>query len=133
MPLTGANPCRAPSVAPLARPPATRATAHNAEATRRQSDITARMRHPRARILKAGGASEPICADYNVSVTDSHRQRGSVVFTAWVVTVLLVVIPPLWIALALTSSRERAMHRVRRWARRVFAWCGCSLRITGLQ
>ena len=54
------------------------------------------------------------------------------VFTAWVVTVLLVVIPPWWIALALSSSRERAMDRVRRWARRVFAWCGCSLQITGL-
>jgi 1-acyl-sn-glycerol-3-phosphate acyltransferase len=55
-----------------------------------------------------------------------------VVFTAWVATVLLVVIPPWWIALALSSSRERAMHRVRRWARRVFAWCGCALQITGL-
>ena len=72
-------------------------------------------------------------ADYNVSVTDSQRDRGSVVFTAWVATVLFVVIPPLWIALALTSSRERSMHLVRRWARRVFAWCGCSLQITGLQ
>ena len=54
------------------------------------------------------------------------------VFTLWVAAVLLVVIPPLWIALALTSSRDRAMHRVRRWARRVFAWCGCSLQVTGL-
>jgi 1-acyl-sn-glycerol-3-phosphate acyltransferase len=72
-------------------------------------------------------------ADYNVSVTDAHRERGSVVFTAWVATVLLVVIPPLWIALALTSSRVNSMRLVRRWARRVFAWCGCSPQITGLQ
>jgi 1-acyl-sn-glycerol-3-phosphate acyltransferase len=68
-----------------------------------------------------------------VSVTDAQRERGSVVFTAWVATVLLVVIPPLWLALALTSSRENSMRLVRRWARRVFTWCGCSLRITGLQ
>ncbi len=57
--------------------------------------------------------------------------RGSVLFTAWVAAVLLVVIPPLWIALALTGSRERSMRLVRRWARRVFAACGCHLRISG--
>jgi len=53
--------------------------------------------------------------------------------SAWVATVLLVVIPPLWIALLLTRSRERSMRLLRRWARRVIAMSGCSLRIRGLQ
>ena len=58
--------------------------------------------------------------------------RGSFFFSVWVVLVLLVVIPPLWIALALTGRRGDAMRLVQRWARRVFALCGCSLRVSGL-
>src|SRR3954466_2398321 len=62
-------------------------------------------------------------ADYNVSVTDAQRERGSVVFTAWVATVLLVVIPPLWVARGRTPTRGRPVHRARPRARRVVAWC----------
>lgn len=62
-----------------------------------------------------------------------HETRGSVLFTSWVAAVLIAVIPPLWIALALTRSRERAMRLVSRWARRVFVVCGCPLRVTGLE
>lgn len=63
----------------------------------------------------------------------NHDARGSVLFTAWVVAVLIAIIPPLWIALALTRSRERAMGLVSRWARRVFVVCGCRLRVSGLE
>src|SRR5689334_10739229 len=63
----------------------------------------------------------------------SHDARGSVLFTSWVATVLIAVIPPLWIALALIKSRERAMRLVSRWARRVFVVCGCPLRVTGFE
>jgi 1-acyl-sn-glycerol-3-phosphate acyltransferase len=67
-------------------------------------------------------------------VIDSSRDaRGSVLFTAWVAAVLMAVIPPLWITLALTRSREGAMLLVSRWARRVFAVCGCPLRVTGIE
>jgi fatty-acyl-CoA synthase len=66
-------------------------------------------------------------------IESQDDRRGDVLFSAWVSAVLLVVIPPLWIALALTSSREHAVRLVRRWTRRVFTWCGCSLRIHGLQ
>jgi fatty-acyl-CoA synthase len=54
-------------------------------------------------------------------------------FSAWVATVLVVVIPPLWIALKLTRTPERSMRLRRRWTRRVIVMCGCSLRIRGLQ
>ncbi len=57
--------------------------------------------------------------------------RGSWFFSGWVAIVLLVVIPPLWITLALTRQREDAMRLVHRWARRVFAVCGCPLSVSG--
>jgi 1-acyl-sn-glycerol-3-phosphate acyltransferase len=57
--------------------------------------------------------------------------RGSWFFSTWVAIVLLVVIPPLWITLALTRQREDAMRLVHRWARRVFAVCGCTLSVSG--
>jgi 1-acyl-sn-glycerol-3-phosphate acyltransferase len=60
-------------------------------------------------------------------------EGGSLLFSAWVAIVLLVVIPPLWIALILTRSRERSMRLLQRWARHAIALCGCSLRIRGLQ
>jgi 1-acyl-sn-glycerol-3-phosphate acyltransferase len=66
----------------------------------------------------------------NVSRSDP---RGSVLFTAWVAIVLLVVMPPLWVALALSPSRDGAMRLVRRWARRVLALCGCAVRVQGLE
>jgi 1-acyl-sn-glycerol-3-phosphate acyltransferase len=67
-------------------------------------------------------------------VSDRRQDEGgSLLFSAWVATVLLVVLPPLWIALLLTRSRERSMRLVARWARHVIALCGCPLRIRGLQ
>jgi fatty-acyl-CoA synthase len=73
-------------------------------------------------------------ARYNTVVSNRRQDEGgSLLFSAWVATVLLVVIPPLWIALLLTRSRERSMRLLRRWARHVITLCGCSLRIRGLQ
>jgi 1-acyl-sn-glycerol-3-phosphate acyltransferase len=66
-------------------------------------------------------------------IDSSHDARGSVLFTSWVAVVLMAVIPPVWIALALTRSREGAMRLVSGWARRVFVVCGCRLRVTGLE
>jgi len=66
-------------------------------------------------------------------IDSSHDARGSVLFTSWVAAVLIAVIPPVWIALALTRSREGAMRLVSGWARRVFVLCGCPLRVTGLE
>jgi fatty-acyl-CoA synthase len=71
---------------------------------------------------------------YNSGVIDSNAPaRGSVLFTTWVTAVLVAVIPPLWIALALSRSRHGAMDLAGRWARRVISACGCPLRVSGLQ
>jgi 1-acyl-sn-glycerol-3-phosphate acyltransferase len=70
---------------------------------------------------------------YNSNVAPiGQRGGGSWCFSAWVAVVLLVVIPLLWLALALTRRRDQAMRLMRRWTRRVFALCGCSLRVSGL-
>jgi 1-acyl-sn-glycerol-3-phosphate acyltransferase len=64
---------------------------------------------------------------------EPHRHHGgSLPFSAWVAAVLLIVIPPVWLALACTTSREQAMRLVRWWARRLITVCGCSLQIKGL-
>src|SRR5258708_1831503 len=65
-------------------------------------------------------------------MTHIREPRGTWFFSAWVAVVLLAVVPPLGLALVLTRRRARAMRLVRRWSRRVFACCGCSVRVEGL-
>src|SRR5260221_9266648 len=79
-----------------------------------------------------------LSVNYKGKMTRVGRAERSVLFfsdwffSVWVAIMLLVVIPPLWIALALTTRRHHAMRLVRRWSRRVFTWCGCSVGVTGL-
>lgn len=60
-------------------------------------------------------------------------ERGSMLFTAWVVLLLALTLPPIWLALAL-APRGAPTHRlVRRGARAVLVLAGCRLTFEGLE
>lgn len=59
--------------------------------------------------------------------------RGSLFFSVWVLVVLIVALPPLWLRLALSPSGDRADRLVRTWARRVVRWSGCRLSVSGTE
>lgn len=68
------------------------------------------------------------------STSGPERGRGSVIFSVWVLVVLIVALPPLWLLLALSPSEEQRTDRlVRKWARRVVRWSGCSLNVSGTE
>ena len=54
-------------------------------------------------------------------------------FTSWVAVLLLVTLPPLWLALALLPPGRHAGRLVRGWARAILAASGCRLRVKGAQ
>lgn len=53
-------------------------------------------------------------------------------FTGWLVALLLLTLPPLWLAVSLLSPR-RADRLVRRWSRAILAGSGCHLRVLGAE
>ena len=57
--------------------------------------------------------------------------RGSLFFSVWVLIVLIVALPPLWLLLVLSPSGNPTDHLVRKWARRVLRWSGCRLSVRG--
>ena len=57
--------------------------------------------------------------------------QGSKIYTAWIVLVLAVLLPPLWVALRLMPEGRRARALVRRCARLVVACTGCQVRLRG--
>ena len=60
-------------------------------------------------------------------------EAGSFLFTAYVACVLLVIVPPIWVAL-LVQPRGRVPDRlVRRGARIALRLTGCRLRVRGLE
>jgi fatty-acyl-CoA synthase len=68
------------------------------------------------------------------SKSGPESDRGSVIFSVWVLVVLIVALPPLWLLLAFSPSEEQRINRlVRTWARRVVRWSGCSLNVSGTE
>lgn len=57
------------------------------------------------------------------------QSRGSLLFTARVVVVLAVLLPPLWLTLLFTRREQDAFVRVRRCARRVLRALGCEVEV----
>lgn len=57
--------------------------------------------------------------------------QGSKVYTAWIVLVLAVLLPPLWVALRLVPEGRRARAMVRRCARAVVACTRCRVTLRG--
>lgn len=58
---------------------------------------------------------------------------GALLFTAYVVSLLLVVIPPLWVALLVLPRGRLPARLLRRGARVVIRLSGCRLRVRGLE
>jgi 1-acyl-sn-glycerol-3-phosphate acyltransferase len=54
-------------------------------------------------------------------------------FTGWLAVLLLLTLPPLWLAVAVLPRGRRPDRLVRRWARAVLAASGCRLRVTGAE
>lgn len=57
--------------------------------------------------------------------------EGSWIYTAWVVLVLAILLPPLWLALLLVPDGARAHRLVRRCARLVVSLTGCDVHVHG--
>ncbi len=57
---------------------------------------------------------------------------GRFLFTAWVITVLLVTLPVLWLYLLLVPPGRRAERAAKRWSRLALTLCGVRMRVTGL-
>jgi hypothetical protein len=62
-----------------------------------------------------------------------EAERGSVLFSAWVLVVLIGALPSLWALLALTPSARKADRLVRTWARGVIRLSCCGLRVSGME
>jgi 1-acyl-sn-glycerol-3-phosphate acyltransferase len=59
--------------------------------------------------------------------------RGSLLFTAWVVLLLVPIIPLVWLVLAMIPAGAAAHAFVRRSARGTLRLTGCRLRLEGLE
>ena len=57
------------------------------------------------------------------------ESRGSIIFTARVVVVLAVLLPPLWLRLLVTRREQDAFAQVQRCARRVVRALGCRIEL----
>jgi 1-acyl-sn-glycerol-3-phosphate acyltransferase len=57
---------------------------------------------------------------------------GRLMYTAWMVLVLLVTVPVMWMAVAVRRPGRRADAAAKRWARLVTTLCGVRPRVTGL-
>jgi len=58
---------------------------------------------------------------------------GRAIFTGWILLMLLVSLPMLWVYLAARPSGRSADHAVKRWSRLALAWCGLRPRVVGLE
>jgi 1-acyl-sn-glycerol-3-phosphate acyltransferase len=58
---------------------------------------------------------------------------GRGLFTAYVLAILLITLPVLWVYLLLGASSRRAERAAKRWSRLALRLCGIRVRITGLE
>ena len=58
---------------------------------------------------------------------------GRCLFTAYVIAVLVITLPVLWLCVLLGPSGRRADRAVRRWSRLALTLCGIGMRVTGLE
>jgi 1-acyl-sn-glycerol-3-phosphate acyltransferase len=64
---------------------------------------------------------------------DPEAVHGSLFFSMWVLVVLIVALPPLWLLLTLSPAGDRADRLVRTSARRLVRWSGCGLNVIGTE
>jgi fatty-acyl-CoA synthase len=65
--------------------------------------------------------------------TRSIGWPGRALFTVWILFVLLISLPVLWVSLALRRPGRHANRAAKRWARLVLTVCGLRPRVTGLE
>ncbi len=65
--------------------------------------------------------------------TEQESDRGSVIFSARVLVVLILLLPPLWVCVALSTPGEPTDRLVRRWAQRALRWSGCHVTVIGAE
>jgi 1-acyl-sn-glycerol-3-phosphate acyltransferase len=63
----------------------------------------------------------------------ARDKAAQVLFTAWVATLLLLSLPPLWLAVAVFRPGRRPDRLVRAWSRAIVAASGCRLRVAGAE
>jgi 1-acyl-sn-glycerol-3-phosphate acyltransferase len=88
--------------------------------------LAARRRSPRRQWARLVAAALP-----------AHLRRlageaQSMLFAAWVGILLLLTLPPLWIALLVLPGARTVGRVVRLWCRSILALAGCQLVVTGL-
>jgi fatty-acyl-CoA synthase len=65
--------------------------------------------------------------------TRQESERGSLFFSARVLFVLVVLLPPFWVRVALSPAGGSVDRIVRTWARRALRWSGCRVTISGAE
>ena len=69
----------------------------------------------------------------SIASAGESDENGSILFSAWVGLLLVLTLPPIWLALAFTPAGAATHRRVRRLARAILGLSGCRLQVHGLE